>query len=81
MLIESTLYNDRVKFLNCLESCNILTANALVESHIDNCNSLFRSVSTIDLCRLQCIETSIQTSVFKPVELLLIPPTTHISLL
>ena len=36
-----------------------LVANALVSSHLDYCNSLFRSLSKFNLCKLQCIQTRI----------------------
>ena len=33
-------------------------ANALVSSRLDYCNSLFRSLSKFNLCKLQCIQNS-----------------------
>ena len=51
----------------------LLAANALVGSRLDYCNSLFRSLSALDLRRLQCVQNSLGV--------LLIPLTTHISLL
>ena len=35
----------------------ILAANALVSSHLDYCNSLFRSLSSLNMRKLQCILT------------------------
>ena len=37
----------------------ILAANALVSSHLDYCNSLFRSLSSLNLCKLQCIQNTL----------------------
>ena len=37
---------------------DLLTANALVGSHFDYCNSLFRGFSTLDLRRLQYVQNS-----------------------
>ena len=37
----------------------LLAANALVGSRIDYCNSLFRSLSALDLRRLQCVQNSL----------------------
>ena len=37
----------------------LLSANTLVGSCLDNCNSLFRSRSAVDLCRLQCVQNSL----------------------
>ena len=45
--------------------CAILLANALVSSHLDYCNSIFRSVSASDLKRLQSIQNSIARIVAK----------------
>ena len=36
----------------------VLVANILVSSQLDYCNSLFRSFSRFNLCRLQCIQKS-----------------------
>ena len=36
----------------------MLVANALVSSRLDYCNSLFRSLSKFNLCKLQCIQNS-----------------------
>ena len=33
-----------------------MPANALVGSHLDYCNSLFRNLSALNLCRLQCVQ-------------------------
>ena len=33
----------------------LMTANALVRSRLDYCNSLFRGFSALDLCKLQCV--------------------------
>ena len=33
----------------------LLAANALVESCLDYCNSLFRGLSALDIRRLQCV--------------------------
>ena len=37
---------------------SVLVANALVSSRFDYCNSLFRSLSKFNLCKLQCIQNS-----------------------
>ena len=37
----------------------LLTANTLIGSHLDHCNSLLTSLSTLDLCRLQCVQNSL----------------------
>ena len=37
---------------------SVLVANALVSSRLDFCNSLFRSLSKFNLCKLQCIQIS-----------------------
>ena len=37
---------------------SVLVANALVSSRLDNCNSLFRSLSKFNLRKLQCIQNS-----------------------
>ena len=37
----------------------ILAANALVTSHLDYCNSLFRSLSSLNMCNLQCIQNTL----------------------
>ena len=37
----------------------LLAANVLVGSRLDYCNSLFRSLSALDLCRLQCVQNSL----------------------
>ena len=37
---------------------SVLVANALVSSHLDYCNSLFRSLSKFSLRKLQCIQKS-----------------------
>ena len=37
---------------------SVLGANALVSSCLDYCNSLFRSLSKFNLCKLQCIQNS-----------------------
>ena len=34
-------------------------ANALVGSHLDYCNSLFRGLSALDLHKLQCVQNSL----------------------
>ena len=36
-----------------------VAANVLVGSHLDYCNSLFRSVSTFDLHWLQCVQNTL----------------------
>ena len=43
-------------FLN--HDVSVLVANALVSSRLDYCNSLFRSLSMFNLCKLQCIQNS-----------------------
>ena len=60
---------ERTTLLNCLKSwfgvCGMawkcftsyLNANALVSSRPDYCNSLFRSLSSLNMCKLQCIQT------------------------
>ena len=37
----------------------LMVANALVGSRLDYCNSLFRSVSALDLRKLQCVQNSL----------------------
>ena len=37
---------------------SVCVANALVSSRLDYCNSLFRSLSKFNLCKLQCIQNS-----------------------
>ena len=37
----------------------LIAANALVGSRLDYCNSLFRSFSALDLCKLQCVQNSL----------------------
>ena len=37
---------------------SVLVTNALVSSQLDYCNSLFRSLSKFNLCKLQCIQNS-----------------------
>ena len=36
-----------------------MAANALVRSCLDYCNSLFKGFSTLDLCKLQCVQNSL----------------------
>ena len=36
----------------------VLVANALVSSRLDYCNSLFRSLSSFHMCKLQCIQNT-----------------------
>ena len=36
-----------------------MAANALVGSRLDYCNSLFISLSALDLCKLQCVQNSL----------------------
>ena len=36
---------------------SVLVANAIVSSRLDYCNSLFRSLSKFNLCKLQCLLT------------------------
>ena len=52
----------------------LMAANALVGSRLDYCNSLFRSLSALDLCKLQCVK-------IVWLELSPTPPSTHTSLL
>ena len=42
---------------------SILLVNELVSSQLDYCNSLFRSLSKFNLCKLQCIQNSVARSV------------------
>ena len=37
----------------------LMAANALVGSRLDYCNSLFRGLSALDLCKLQCVQNSL----------------------
>ena len=37
----------------------ILVANALVSSHLDSCNSLFRNLSSFNMHKLQCIQNTL----------------------
>ena len=41
----------------------ILAANALVTSHLDYCNSLFRSLSSLNMRKLQCIQNTLARTV------------------
>ena len=40
----------------------IMVANALVSSRLDYCNSLFRSLSSLNMCKLQCIQNMLGLS-------------------
>ena len=44
-------------YLTC--EAALLAVNALVGSRTDYCNSLFRSLSALDLRRLQCVQNSL----------------------
>ena len=37
----------------------LMAANILVGSRLDHCNSLFRSLLALDLCKLQCVQNSL----------------------
>ena len=37
----------------------LMSVNALLGSQLDYCNSLFRSLSALDLCKLQCVQNSL----------------------
>ena len=37
----------------------LLAANFLIGSCLDYCNSLFRSLSALPLCRLQCVQNTL----------------------
>ena len=37
---------------------SILVANGLISNHLDYCNWLFKSLSQLHLCKLQCIQNS-----------------------
>ena len=37
----------------------LMAVNALVGSRLDYCNSLFRGLSGLDLCKLQCVQNSL----------------------
>ena len=37
----------------------ILAANALVISRLDNCNSVFRNLSSLNMCKVQCIQNTL----------------------
>ena len=37
----------------------LMAANAIVGSGLDFCNSLSRGLSTLDLCKLQCVQYSL----------------------
>ena len=41
----------------------LIAANALVGSRLDYCNSLFRGLSALDLCKLQCSQNSLARTV------------------
>ena len=45
-----------VQFLT--HDASALVTNALVSSRLDYCNSLFRSLSKFNLCKLECIQNS-----------------------
>ena len=36
-----------------------LAANALVSSCLDYCNSLFRSLSSLNMCKLSCVQNTV----------------------
>ena len=42
-----------------------LVANALLSSRLDYCNSLFRSLSSSNMCRLQCVQNTLARIVTK----------------
>ena len=42
-----------------MDEAAILVANALVNSHLDYCNSLSRSLSSFNMCKLQCIQNTL----------------------
>ena len=37
----------------------LMTTNALVGSYLCSCNCLFRGLSALDLCKLQCVQKSL----------------------
>ena len=41
------------------DAAAVLAANALVSSHVDYCNSLFRSLSSFHMRKLQCIQNTL----------------------
>ena len=41
------------------EAATILAANALVSSHLDYCNFLFMSLSSLNMHKLQCIQNTL----------------------
>ena len=47
---------------------DVSVANALVSSRLDYCNSLFRSLSKFNLCKLQCIQNSAAKIYLTPVD-------------
>ena len=42
------------------DAAAVLAANALVSSRLDYCNSLFRSLSSFHMCKLQFIQNTLQ---------------------
>ena len=42
-----------------MDHAAVLAANALVSSRLDYCNSLFRSLSSFHMCKLQCIQNTL----------------------
>ena len=51
-----------------------MAANALVRSHLDYCNSLFRGLSDLDLHKLQCVQNSFVRRVANTTKYLHITP-------
>ena len=48
-----------IRDLKLTHHAALMAANVLVGSRLDYCNSLFRSLSALDLCKLQCVQNSL----------------------
>ena len=42
-----------------MDEADVLAANALVGSHLDYCNSIFRCLFSFNMCKLQCIQNTL----------------------
>ena len=64
----------QIRVLKCLRGylthATVMTVNALVGSQLDYCNSLFRSLSAVDLHELQYVPNSLVSTTNTPTSLL-----------
>ena len=58
MSVKVILLNSLISNMFLTHDVSLLVVNVLVSSHLDYCNSLFRSLSKFSLCKLQCIQNS-----------------------